>query len=181
MANGRQLETHRIASARTYLILGGFFLHSIREFGAVLGVNWLCNLGPISWDFKHTRMKFSYVGNPVTLHKCSLGQPSAYSLSLVEGADQQLRHELEVLFDEPVGLPPARACSHMIYLLHGTDPVVVRPYRYPHGQKDEIEKQCAYMLTKGIIRPSTSLFSSPVLLVRNTDNSWRFCVDLQST
>lgn len=90
---------------------------------------------------------------------------------------QQVLVEFDDLFQEPEGLPPLRSCDHLIPLSPGIGPVVVRPYRYPHFQKDEIERQCNAMLHQGIIRPSRSLFLSPMLPVKKHDNSWRFCVD----
>jgi len=65
-----------------------------------------------------------------------------------------------------VGLPPQRAQDHSIPLFQGASAVKARPYRYPHSQKEQIELMVQQMLTKGIIQPSKSPFSSPILLVK---------------
>jgi hypothetical protein len=67
-----------------------------------------------------------------------------------------------------------------IHLLPGSAPVVVRAYRYPAIQKDEIERQCATMLKEGLIRRSNSEFSSHVLLVKKQEGTWRFCIDFRA-
>jgi hypothetical protein len=86
----------------------------------------------------------------------------------------------EPLFVEPSGLPPQRHRCHQIRLVPGTPPVAVRPYRYAHHQKQELEQQCAAMLKQGVIRASSSAFAAPVLLVKKSDGSWRFCVDYRA-
>jgi hypothetical protein len=106
------------------------------------------------------------------------------AVAVSDAAQQPLMDVLlqqhDAIFDEPTGLPPARSYDHLIHLLLGTAPVAVRSYRYAQVQKDELERQCEAMLAQGIIRPSTSPFAAPVLLVRKADRSWRFCIDYRA-
>jgi hypothetical protein len=92
-----------------------------------------------------------------------------------------LLQEFSSLFQDLTGLPPSRQRPHRILLLPGTAPVVVRPYRYAHLQKAELEKQCVGMLVQGVIRPSSSAFSAPVILVKKADDSWWLCVDYRAS
>nr|XP_027187857.1 uncharacterized protein LOC113785482 [Cicer arietinum] len=46
--------------------------------------------------------------------------------------------------------------------------------------KNEIENQIRDLLLSGVIRPSQSAFSSPVILMKKKDGSWRMCVDYRA-
>jgi hypothetical protein len=88
-----------------------------------------------------------------------------------------LLNSFSYLFNEPQGLPPYRSHNHQILLKFEARPVNIRPYRYPHYQKNEIEKIVYELLKSGVVKPSTSPYSSLVLLVKKHDSSWRLCVD----
>lgn len=56
-------------------------------------------------------------------------------------------------------------CDHHKQLKEELILLKAKPYRYPHMQKAEIEKQVEVMFAQGLIRESTSSFSAPVILV----------------
>ena len=51
------------------------------------------------------------------------------------------------------------------------------PHRLGPEKEAEAEKQVQELLQKGLIEPAGGAWSSPVVLVKKKDQSWRFCVD----
>ncbi|WOG95777.1 hypothetical protein DCAR_0415105 [Daucus carota subsp. sativus] len=93
----------------------------------------------------------------------------------------QLLDDYACIFKDPTTLPPARKnFDHHIPLKEGTNPINLRPYRYPVLQKDVIEQMVGELLEQGIIRPSNSPFAAPIVLVRKKDGGWRMCVDYRN-
>lgn len=106
------------------------------------------------------------------VHFYSIEIPS--SESITHDQSPELKNMLSRFkddFEEPSGLPPLRNQDHRISLMAGSGPVCVKPYRYPHYQKAEIERPVKDMLSTGVIRPSNSPYSSPVILVKKYDGS----------
>lgn len=90
---------------------------------------------------------------------------------------QPLLDQFSPVFTAPEGLPPRRSYDHTIPLMPGARPVTIRPYRVAPHLKTEIETQVSELLQSGMIRPSNSAFSSPVILVKKKDHTWRMVVD----
>jgi len=70
------------------------------------------------------------------------------------------------VFQELAELPPSRKQDYTIHLKEGVSILNLRPYKYSHYQKNEIEKLVNNMLKAGIIRPSISPFFSHIILVK---------------
>ncbi|MCH81241.1 Ty3/gypsy retrotransposon protein, partial [Trifolium medium] len=123
------------------------------------------NENEVFWEINHNR--------PKREERDSLSPQQQTELA-------SLLHKHEQVFQTPSGLPPQRSKDHAIDLVEGQGAVNVRPYRYPHHHKNEIERQVKEMLATGVIRHSTSSFSSPVILVKKKDESWRMCIDYRA-
>ena len=66
---------------------------------------------------------------------------------------------------------------HKIETEPGAKPVHMNHYRTGPVQKAEIERQTKEMLDCGIISQSSSVWHSPVVLVKKKNSSWRFAID----
>lgn len=71
---------------------------------------------------------------------------------------------------------PASRLQHRINTGDAT-PIRQKPYRVSPSERKIINDQAQEMLSKGVIRESSSPWAAPVILVKKKDNSWRFCVD----
>ncbi|KAK1693984.1 hypothetical protein QYE76_010681 [Lolium multiflorum] len=107
-------------------------------------------------------------------------QNTQHSPATPYSAITTLLNTFEDIFQKPMGLPPVRDIDHQIPLTQDAKPPNIRPYRMSHSQKTAVEQLIKEMLHNREIRPSRSPYSSPVLLVRKKDKSWRLCVDFRA-
>ncbi|WVZ70736.1 LOW QUALITY PROTEIN: hypothetical protein U9M48_019379 [Paspalum notatum var. saurae] len=78
-------------------------------------------------------------------------------------------------------MPPDREIEFIIELLPGMAPIAKRPYGMAPIEHEEVKKNIDELLAKGYIRPSSSPWVFPVLLVEKKDtNEKRMCVDYRA-
>ncbi|XP_004514016.3 uncharacterized protein [Cicer arietinum] len=185
-----------------------FYLFTLKGVDMVLGLDWLAGLGEIKADFGKLELtlkqgeKFIRIAGNPALTKTELPFGALMQVLKEEGEglliqcertktelDSQktlpknflkLLDEFDEICSDPKELPPVRKHDHAIHLKEGASIPHLRPYRYPHYQKTEIERLVAEMLESGVIRHSISPYSSPIILVKKKDGGWRFCVDYRA-
>jgi hypothetical protein len=94
---------------------------------------------------------------------------------------QAILSKHQLAFSTPQGLPPSRGVhDHSIPLVPGILPPNIHLYHHPFSQKNEIEKMVQELLNAGVIHPSTSPYSSPVVMVLKKEGSWKMCPDFHT-
>ena len=86
----------------------------------------------------------------------------------------ELLSEFHDVFAPPTG---PHSCTSVVK--HATTmgpPIRQLMHRVPEALKDSIKSEVNRMLEQ-IIPPSSSPWSSPVVMVKKKDGSWRFCID----
>ena len=89
---------------------------------------------------------------------------------------RQLLTEFRSLF--PSKGSPLGQTSVVSHSISTTGPPIRQSLRrVPEALKTTMSNEVVHMLDHNVIRPSTSPWSSPVVMVRKPDGSWRFCID----
>lgn len=107
-------------------------------YDIVLGIKWLRTLGPILRDLDDLCMAFTRHGKQVFwkgIGSTCWDIPPTGSVHAIRHSEAEMLELLLQRFDgvfaDPSGLPPSRHCDNQIHLKNCTEPVAVRPYRYP--------------------------------------------------
>jgi hypothetical protein len=163
VSNGDKIDCHGLANNLRLCVGPDIFTMDayaipLDSFDIILGVQFLRTLGPILWDLANMSTAFWKNGYQVLWKglnstRSMMHRPLSACVSTSNPTpmmDSQVQ-QFDDVFSSPTGLPPARPCDHRIHLMPSTTLVVVRPYRYPQLQKDELEAQRPAMLKQGTI------------------------------
>ncbi|KAL6348238.1 hypothetical protein AAG906_005529 [Vitis piasezkii] len=184
VANGERLSCKGKYEKLTVNLQGNefhldFFYVPLNGLDMVLGIQWLETLGSVVCDWKKRTMDFIWEQQPKKLQGIEIPpiqdttlqgftkefrqRQAVFALYFqLEGQqnNEELSSDMQALLEEysdvfaaSTSLPPAREIDHKIPLKDGTEAINVRPY---------------------------SPFSSPVLLVKKKDGTWRFCTDYRA-
>ncbi|GJR09023.1 putative reverse transcriptase domain-containing protein [Tanacetum coccineum] len=120
-------------------------------------------------DFSFISTKFA----PILNVKPSIANPG-YVIEIADGKKVEF---VEVFPNDLKGLPPQRQVEFRIELIPETTPVAKSPYHLVPLEMQELSEQLKELQDKGFIRPSHSMWGSPMLFVEKKDGSMHMCID----
>jgi hypothetical protein len=169
-----KVEIHGVHFQANLIILG------TKGLDVILGMDWMSKYhGHIDCARKAISITSSE-GIPVE-HIATMPSRKAYYNKAIFGPtlDQVpvVSEYPDVFPEELPGMPPDRDIEFIFELIPGTAPIAQRPYRMNPQELEELKKQLADMLSKGLIHPNASPWGSTVLFVDKRDGTIRLCVD----
>ncbi|KAL4591140.1 hypothetical protein LXL04_004090 [Taraxacum kok-saghyz] len=154
-----------------YSILVDALVYDLGSLDLILGIAWLRTLGTVLCNWSSRSIQF-WSGGVLVKLQLGISTPHEGLSSLLSCIDEQGDTPTTTTLTDQLSTTEQTQLDYLlINIVEGQDPICVRPYRYPHLHNDEIQRQVQEMLEQGIIRPSQSAFSSPMI---------RLCIDYQA-
>ncbi|GFU02284.1 hypothetical protein TNCV_2921761 [Trichonephila clavipes] len=143
------------------------------KFEAVIGSDLL---EQASISFTKEGVKFNKYENHAQLMQIS-AENLQEELDLRHVENRQIKKELEKLIQDYKPEKTASTDVTMRIILKDEEPVCQHPRRLAFTERQEVNKQIEEWLNEGIIRPSSSEYASPIVMVKKKDGSSRMCID----
>jgi hypothetical protein len=152
-----------------------------QDIDVILGMNWLAQHKAIlNKELRTIRLSHGHEEVLLSILVAVPAKPFGwvYEAIIPEIQDIPLVCEfLDVFPRDLPGLPPERDVEFVIELKPSTAPISRRSYRMPPNELAELKTQLQDLLEKGFIRPSSSPWGCPAILVKKKDQTLRMCVD----
>ncbi len=129
----------------------------------------------------HINLLKRWVGTRTQLATLATSDPGVVDMNaLLSDAQKKDLHHLIGKFSDVFSPIPGRTqvLQHDIRTPPGTV-VRQRPYRVPEARRHAIEEEVQEMLRLGVIEPSRSPWSSPIVMVPKPDGTLSFCNDFR--
>ena len=98
-------------------------------------------------------------------------------ISVKDKFKELLDNNIEILAIKIEELGTTKLLPHRINLVESTIPIKQKAYRLSKVQANALKEELIKLLNNKLIEPSSSPWSSPVILVPKKNNKWRMCID----